>query len=116
MGNHRDGQWGIDQRSNAMGELGITSPKVRYRNRMGPGRSTWRLRVREHRAAVRFTIGDIDFAAVNIRTDEREDGDWYTTVTEQGEQQLPLGHRAIWSEIASNGHRIQVVTIWAPLN
>ncbi|MET9492517.1 TerD family protein [Nocardia sp. NPDC006630] len=72
-------------------------------------------RVLERRAVVRFTICDMDFAAINIHVDEREDGDWYTTVTEQAEQQLPLGRRAIWSEIVSNGQRIQVVTAWAPV-
>ncbi|WP_234391029.1 TerD family protein [Nocardia suismassiliense] len=73
-------------------------------------------RVREHLAVIRFAISDTYIAAVNVRADGWENGDWYTTITEQAEEHLPLGDRAEWSEIVTAGQHIQVVTAWAPLH
>ncbi|CAM4044119.1 TerD family protein [Nocardia ninae] len=73
-------------------------------------------RVREYLAVIRFTIGNAYIAAINIRTDAREDGDWYTTTTEQAEEQLPISRRPEWSEIATTARHIQMATAWAPLS
>lgn len=72
-------------------------------------------RVREHLAVIRFTIGEMYIAAINVRAAAREGGDWYTTITEQAEEHLPFSNRTEWSEIVMIGRQIQVVTAWAPL-
>jgi len=72
-------------------------------------------RIREHLAVVRFMIGDLYLAAVNIRADGRPEGDWYTTITDHTEKRAPLGSRTDWSEIVKNGQHIQIAAVWAPL-
>jgi hypothetical protein len=101
-------------------------------------------RVRENLAVVRFTAGgppqpgsspfnvlfqeqpggspfsalflERSLAAVNVCDDEYDvEGDWYTTVTDEVAEHLPLGKNADWSDIARYGTQIQVVTGWAKL-
>jgi hypothetical protein len=72
-------------------------------------------RVREHLAVVRFTINRLYLAAINVSDDDSHDGDWYTTISDDAEQQLPLGDNAEWSDITRYGEYIQVVTQWAQL-
>jgi hypothetical protein len=71
--------------------------------------------VREHLAVVRFTINRMYLAAINVSDDDSHDGDWYTTINADAEQQLPFGDNDEWSEIAQYGEYIQVVTQWAQL-
>jgi hypothetical protein len=73
------------------------------------------LRVREHLAVVRFTISRLYLAAINVSDDDSHDGDWYTTITHDAEQQLPFGDNAEWSDITRYGEYIQVATEWAQL-
>ncbi|MCP9624834.1 TerD family protein [Nocardia otitidiscaviarum] len=73
-------------------------------------------RTREYLAVVRFTIHRQYIAAINIRTDGRPDGDWYTTITDDAEQNLPFGDYAEWSDIAASGQHLQLATAWAPLS
>ncbi|WP_454561296.1 hypothetical protein [Mycobacterium haemophilum] len=73
-------------------------------------------RVRENLAVVRFTIGGLYLAAVNVCDDEYDvEGDWYTTITDEVSERLPFGSRADWSDIARYGTQIQVATGWAQL-
>ncbi len=72
-------------------------------------------RVCECKAVVRFTIGAVYLAAVNIDDCGRVEGDWYTTVTEGTAVDLPFGDFAQWSEISRHGTHIQVATAWRRL-
>lgn len=74
------------------------------------------LRTREYLAVVRFTIRGEYIAAINVRTDGRPEGDWYTTITEDAEKNLPFGDNAEWSDITAAGRHLQLATEWAPLN
>jgi hypothetical protein len=73
------------------------------------------LRVREHRAVVRFTVNGLYLAAVNISEDRRHAGDWYNTITEVDEGYLPSVDYSEWSNIERYGGHIQLVTGWAQL-
>ncbi|ORW04067.1 hypothetical protein AWC13_01030 [Mycobacterium kubicae] len=73
------------------------------------------LRVRQHLAVVRFTVGGLYIAAVNISKDGDHDGLWYTTICDDAEGDLPFGDYADWSDITEYGENIQVVTEWAQL-
>lgn len=75
----------------------------------------WDSRVNEKLAVVRFTIGGLYLAAINISDDGNHGGDWYTTITDDAEPCLPFGDHADWSSICRYGQHIQVVTAWAPL-
>lgn len=70
--------------------------------------------VRQHRAVVRFTIDGIYLAAVNVSETRDHEGEWYTTISDDAESQLPFGDYAYWSEIAEYSQHIQVVTEWTP--
>lgn len=72
-------------------------------------------RVREHLAVVRFTINRLYLAAINVSDDDTHDGDWYTTISHDTEQDLPFGDNAEWTDITRHGEYIQVVTQWAQL-
>jgi hypothetical protein len=72
-------------------------------------------RVRQHLAVVRFTINNRYLAAINVSDDDTYDGDWYTTINDEAERQLPFGDNAEWSDIARYGEYVQVVTQWARL-
>lgn len=73
-------------------------------------------RVRNHLAVVRFTIVGRYLAAINISDDRSPEGDWYTTVTDDAELDLPFGDYAYWSDILRYGAHVQVVTSWGPLS
>ncbi|WP_375481524.1 hypothetical protein [uncultured Mycobacterium sp.] len=70
-------------------------------------------RVREYLAVVRFTIAGLYFAAINVCDESSEAGNWYTTITDELSERLPIGNIARWSEITRYGEYIQVVTAWA---
>lgn len=72
-------------------------------------------RIREHLAVIRFTINNLYLAAINIDKAGSIAGDWYTTITDRAEDDLPFGDYADWSDIAEYGQHIQVVTAWAQL-
>jgi hypothetical protein len=44
--------------------------------------------------------------------DRSYEGDWYTTITEQAEQNLPIGGRPSWSELSHFGRSIEIPTRW----
>jgi hypothetical protein len=69
-------------------------------------------RVRELLAVVRFTIAGQYFGAINIARDRSYEGDWYTTITEQAEQNLPIGDRPSWSELSHFCRSIEIPTRW----
>jgi hypothetical protein len=94
---------------------GRARTQVRHRDRLGPVDLHNDLRVREHLAVVRFTINRMYLAAINVNDDDSHDGDWYTTICQDVEQNLPFGDRAEWSSITRYGEYIQVVTEWAQL-
>ncbi|MEU4342211.1 TerD family protein [Nocardia sp. NPDC023852] len=71
--------------------------------------------VRAHLAVVRFTIGDRYLAAINVCTDGRAEGNWYTTITDRAERTLPFGDYARWQDIAEHGSHIQLATGWSEL-
>jgi hypothetical protein len=49
--------------------------------------------VRENLAVVRFTIAGLYLAAINVCDDNDEDGDWYTTITDEASARLLARHR-----------------------
>lgn len=69
-------------------------------------------RILQHLAVVRFIIDGQYLAAINIARDGSYEGDWYTTVTEQAGQDLPIGDCPSWSEICHFGRSIDMPTIW----
>jgi hypothetical protein len=72
-------------------------------------------RVRQYLAVVRYTINGLYLAAINVAEDKSPQGDWYTTITDAAEEALPFGDYADWSEIATYGQHLEVVTAWAQL-
>jgi hypothetical protein len=64
-------------------------------------------------AVVRFTINGLYLAAINIDRDRGEDGDWYTTISDDAERRLPFGDCATWQQIRQFGRLIEVATRWA---
>lgn len=71
-------------------------------------------RVREPFAVVRFTINGLYLAAVNIDQARSEEGDWYTTISDDAERKLPFGDCATWRQIQHFGRHIEVAMRWAP--
>ena len=63
----------------------------------------------------RFTINGIYLAAVNVDDGGTLEGNWYTTISDRAEDDLPFGDYADWSEILTYGQHVQVVTSWARL-
>jgi hypothetical protein len=75
-------------------------------------------RIRENHAVIRFTIGGLYLAAIGIRSEYRQETDWYTTITDdlEGPPIVSFGSSfADWTDIATYGAHIQVVTAWAAL-
>lgn len=70
-------------------------------------------RVRDYLAVVRFTIAGLYLAAINVCDDHDQAGRWYTTITDELAERLPIGSVARWPEITRYGEYIQVVTTWA---
>jgi hypothetical protein len=70
------------------------------------------LRVRQHHAVVRFTVGGLYLAAVNVSKTGDHEGEWYTTISDDAESHLPFGDYADWSDITEYGEHIQVATEW----
>jgi hypothetical protein len=70
------------------------------------------LRVRQHRAVIRFSIGGRYLAAINVCDNSSTQGEWYTTITDDAEIALPFGDRATWSDIVRYSDHIQVVAEW----
>lgn len=64
-------------------------------------------------AVVRFTINGLYLAAINIDQDRSEDGDWYTTISDDAERKLPFGDCATWQQIRQFGRCIEVASRWA---
>ena len=73
------------------------------------------LRVRQHRAVIRFSIGGKYLAAINVCDNSSIEGEWYTTITDDAEVNLPFGDHANWSDIVRYGEHIQVVDEWQQL-
>jgi len=69
-------------------------------------------RIREHLAVVRFPIDGQYVGAINIAEDRRDEGYWYTTLTEQAEQRLSVGCGSSWSQISRLGRFIETPTTW----
>lgn len=69
-------------------------------------------RIREHLAVVRFTLKGLYLVALNIDQRCSYEGDWYTTITEDAEEKLPLGDYADWPQIRATCEHSQVVTAW----
>lgn len=69
-------------------------------------------RVCQHEAVVRFTLGGLYLVAVNISKTGDHEGEWYTTISDDLEEDLPFGDYADWSEITEYGGNIQVVVEW----
>jgi hypothetical protein len=72
-------------------------------------------RLREDRAVVRFTIGGLYIAAIGIWIDYRQETNWYTTITNDARDGLPIASVASWPDILAYGAHVQVVTAWAAL-
>lgn len=72
-------------------------------------------RVRQYGAVVQFTVGRHRIAAVNIDDSGDDEGDWYTTVSDDLESELRLGKFARWSEIVRYGSQVQVAVRWRSL-
>ena len=72
-------------------------------------------RVREYLAVTRFTINGLYLAAINVDDGGTLEGNWYTTISDRAEDDLPFGDYADWSEILTYGQHVQVVTSWAQL-
>lgn len=70
----------------------------------------------QHDAVVRFTVGGLYLAAVNISKTGDLEGEWYTTISDDVEGDLPFGDYADWSDITEYGGNIQVVTEWTQLS
>ena len=70
-------------------------------------------RIRKHRAVIRFTVSGLYFAAICIRRNDCSD--WYTTISDEPSDDVPIGDFADWSDIRRYGSQIQVVTSWAIL-
>jgi hypothetical protein len=73
------------------------------------------LRVRQHRAVIRFSIVGKYLAAINVCDNSSIEGEWYTTITDDAEVNLPFGDYANWSDIVRYGEHIQVVDEWQQL-
>ncbi|MET0993760.1 MAG: hypothetical protein ABWY20_06620 [Mycobacterium sp.] len=71
--------------------------------------------VREYLAVTRFTINGLYLAAINVDDSGTLEGNWYTTISDRAEDDLPFGDYADWSEILTYGQHVQVVTSWAQL-
>jgi hypothetical protein len=117
-GNHWEttatGNWGSINESMAWQDLAIRVRRFEVATGWPPVRPG-DPRVHEHRAVVRFTINSLYLAAVNVGEDPGQEGDWYTTITEDAEQRLPFGDYVDWSNVERHGEHIQVVTSWAQL-
>jgi len=72
-------------------------------------------RVRDHLAVIRFIIAGQYLAAINIADDRSYEGYWYTTLTEQAAQNLPIRGQPTWSEIGRFGRSIEMATEWEPV-
>ncbi|TDZ94512.1 hypothetical protein CCUG62472_02708 [Mycobacteroides salmoniphilum] len=68
-------------------------------------------RLRENLAVVRFSINGMYLAAIRIAGYDGQ-ADWYTTITNEAEIQLPFGDCASWPEICKHGSHIQIADGW----
>ncbi|MGA5467139.1 hypothetical protein [Mycobacterium sp. NPDC050041] len=73
-------------------------------------------RVRKHLAVVRFSIAGHYLAGVFISHDHSGRGDWYTTISDENDEELPYADWQEWSAIKRHGQHIQVATGWATLS
>ncbi|MFF2555252.1 TerD family protein [Nocardia sp. NPDC058058] len=109
------GDWGSINEAMAWTQLASRVRKFDIATAWSPIDPRDDARVRVPLAVIRFTVGATYIAAINVRVGGRQDGDWYTTITAQAEERLPLSACPDWSEIVQSGRQIQVVTAWAPI-
>ena len=104
--------WGVVNEIMRWNELAMPTRTFEYVDGWTPVDTRDDPRVRQYLAVVRFIINDQYLAAINIAQDGSDDGDWYTTVTEQAQRHLPIGDCPTWAEISRYGKFVETPTRW----